>query len=58
VVDEAVTTLDEQRSTEWMTYQSLADFLDPNDRTLTLEGYPAPRRAVILANKPDGPRYP
>ena len=53
VVDEAVTTLDEQRSTEWMTYQSLADFLDPNDRTRTIEGYPAPRRAVILANKPE-----
>ncbi|QNI02551.1 tRNA 5-methoxyuridine(34)/uridine 5-oxyacetic acid(34) synthase CmoB [Halomonas sp. SH5A2] len=53
VVDEAVTTLDEQRSTEWMTYQSLADFLDPDDRTRTIEGYPAPRRAVILANKGD-----
>jgi tRNA (mo5U34)-methyltransferase len=53
VVDEAVTTLDEQRSTEWMTYQSLADFLDPDDRSRTIEGYPAPRRAVILANKPE-----
>lgn len=52
VVDEADTTLDEQRSTEWMTYHSLANFLDPNDRTRTIEGYPAPRRAVILANKP------
>lgn len=52
VVDEAVTTLDEQRSTDWMTFQSLADFLDPNDRRLTLEGYPAPRRAVVIANKP------
>lgn len=52
VVDEAVTTLDEQRSTDWMTYQSLADFLDPEDRTRTIEGYPAPRRAVILADKP------
>ncbi len=52
VVDEAVTTLDEQRSTEWMTYQSLTDFLDPDDRTRTIEGYPAPRRAVIMANRP------
>ncbi|MGO3217660.1 MAG: DUF1698 domain-containing protein, partial [Halomonas sp.] len=53
VVDEAATILDEQRSTEWMTYQSLADFLDPNDHTRTIEGYPAPRRAVIIANKPE-----
>ena len=36
-----------------MTYQSLADFLDPEDRTHTIEGYPAPRRAVIIANKPE-----
>ncbi|GAB2716091.1 tRNA 5-methoxyuridine(34)/uridine 5-oxyacetic acid(34) synthase CmoB [Halomonas garicola] len=52
VVDEAATTLDEQRSTEWMTYQSLADFLDPDDITRTVEGYPAPRRAVVIAGKP------
>ncbi|MDW5378227.1 tRNA 5-methoxyuridine(34)/uridine 5-oxyacetic acid(34) synthase CmoB [Halomonas sp. HP20-15] len=52
VVDEAPTSLDEQRSTEWMTFQSLADFLDPEDRTRTVEGYPAPRRTVIIANKP------
>jgi tRNA (mo5U34)-methyltransferase len=52
VVDEAVTTLDEQRATEWMSYQSLRDFLDPSDPTRTIEGYPAPRRAVVMANKP------
>ncbi|EPC01290.1 tRNA methyltransferase [Litchfieldella anticariensis FP35 = DSM 16096] len=52
VVDEAVTSLDEQRATQWMTFQSLADFLDPEDRSRTLEGYPAPRRAVLVANKP------
>lgn len=52
VVDEAVTTTDEQRSTDWMTFQSLADFLDPNDPTRTREGYPAPRRAVIIATRP------
>lgn len=51
VVDEAVTTLDEQRATEWMTFQSLADFLDPNDPTRTREGYPAPRRAIIVARR-------
>lgn len=51
VVDECVTTLEEQRSTLWMRNDSLVDFLDPNNRSLTLEGYPAPKRAVILATK-------
>ncbi|MCG7600364.1 tRNA 5-methoxyuridine(34)/uridine 5-oxyacetic acid(34) synthase CmoB [Halomonas sp. McH1-25] len=51
VVDEAATSLDEQRSTDWMTFQSLADFLHPADRTRTLEGYPAPRRAVVIAER-------
>src|SRR5690554_3191541 len=49
VVDESLTELSEQRATEWMTGQSLVDFLDPHDPTRTIEGYPAPRRAVILA---------
>ncbi|MDN3556706.1 tRNA 5-methoxyuridine(34)/uridine 5-oxyacetic acid(34) synthase CmoB [Halomonas maura] len=52
VVDEADTCLDEQRATDWMTFQSLADFLDPDDPTRTREGYPAPRRAVLIANRP------
>ncbi|KMT66585.1 tRNA 5-methoxyuridine(34)/uridine 5-oxyacetic acid(34) synthase CmoB [Catenovulum maritimum] len=51
VVDETVTSLDEQRKTPWMENESLADFLDPNDRSKTIEGYPAPIRAVIIANK-------
>ncbi|WP_425338667.1 tRNA 5-methoxyuridine(34)/uridine 5-oxyacetic acid(34) synthase CmoB [Halomonas salinarum] len=52
VVDEAETSLDEQRSTEWMCFQSLADFLDPEDPRRTIEGHPAPRRAVLIATKP------
>ena len=51
MVDESVTTLEEQRATEWMDGQSLADFLDPQDPSLTIEGYPAPRRAVIIAER-------
>ncbi|MDG1938222.1 MAG: DUF1698 domain-containing protein, partial [Pseudomonadales bacterium] len=43
------TTVEEQRATEWMTFQSLTDFLDPNDATKTAEGHPAPRRAVVVA---------
>jgi len=52
LVDMAVTSLDEQRSTAWMTFDSLADFLDPDDRTLTVEGLPAPKRAVYIAEAP------
>lgn len=52
IVDSCVTTLDEQRRTDWMISESLAEFLDPNDQTKTVEGYPAPIRAVIVARKP------
>lgn len=52
LVDETVTTVEEQRSTEWMRFHSLADFLDPEDSTLTIEGYPAPRRAIVVAQAP------
>ena len=51
VVDISQTSLNEQRQTEWMTSESLADFLDPNDLTKTIEGYPAPIRAVFTATK-------
>ena len=48
-VDVTVTRTEEQRSTEWMQFESLRDFLDPADPTLTIEGYAAPCRAVVLA---------
>lgn len=51
-VDVTLTTLTEQRKTEWMTYESLDDFLDPKDSTKTVEGYPAPKRAIFIAEKP------
>lgn len=47
-----VTTTDEQRSTEWMTFHSLVNFLDPEDASKTAEGYPAPMRAVVTARVP------
>lgn len=53
VLDESVTTLDEQRQTEWMQYHSLSDFLDSNDTRITAEGLPAPKRVVISAICPD-----
>jgi len=43
------TDLTEQRKTAWINTQSLEDFLDPNDCTKTIEGYPAPIRAYIRA---------
>lgn len=49
LVDVGPTSTDEQRSTDWMRFQSLADFLDPNDPGLTVEGHPAPIRAVFVA---------
>jgi tRNA (mo5U34)-methyltransferase len=52
IVDENVTTVGEQRTTEWMTHNSLPDYLDPNDPSKTVEGHPAPRRAVLVATKP------
>jgi tRNA (mo5U34)-methyltransferase len=49
IVEKNVTSLDEQRSTDWMQYQSLTDFLDVDDKTKTAEGYPAPLRATLIA---------
>ena len=51
-VDVSATSVEEQRSTEWMRFQSLPDFLDPADPSRTVEGLPAPRRAVLIARKP------
>ncbi|MBK0094813.1 tRNA 5-methoxyuridine(34)/uridine 5-oxyacetic acid(34) synthase CmoB [Erwinia sp. S63] len=52
IADYAVTSVEEQRRTSWMTSESLAEFLDPNDSSKTVEGYPAPLRAVLVARKP------
>ena len=49
VLDVSPTTTDEQRKTEWMHFESLADYLDPNDPSKTVEGHPAPLRAVLSA---------
>ncbi|MCZ4338700.1 tRNA 5-methoxyuridine(34)/uridine 5-oxyacetic acid(34) synthase CmoB [Shewanella colwelliana] len=50
-VDIDVTSLAEQRSTSWMPNESLVDYLDPSDISLTVEGYPAPKRATFVATK-------
>ncbi len=51
-IDQCPTSCDEQRATEWMTFESLSDFLDPSDSSKTAEGHPAPLRAVITATAP------
>ena len=43
----APTLAKEQRKTEWIYGESLGDFLDPNNPNLTIEGYPAPKRAYV-----------
>ena len=48
-VDICTTSTDEQRTTDWMTFESLPDFLDPADPSKTAEGHPAPKRAVVVA---------
>lgn len=50
--DVTLTGVEEQRSTDWMTFHSLKDFLDPNDSSRTVEGHPAPRRAILTATRP------
>ena len=51
-VDVNQTSIKEQQSTDWMRFQSLEDFLDPVDINKTTEGYPAPKRAIVVANRP------
>jgi len=51
VIDVSRTTTDEQRRTDWMTFESLGDFLDPMDSCRTIEGYPSPVRALLIAKR-------
>ncbi|RKY14343.1 MAG: tRNA 5-methoxyuridine(34)/uridine 5-oxyacetic acid(34) synthase CmoB [Planctomycetota bacterium] len=51
VIDITQTTRNEQRKTDWMTFESLDDFLDPTDATKTIEGHPAPVRAILTAQR-------
>jgi tRNA (mo5U34)-methyltransferase len=51
IANTSKTTNLEQRRTDWMTFESLADGLDPDDSNLTVEGWPAPCRAIVLCRK-------
>ena len=50
LIDVTPTSIEEQRSTEWMQFHSLKDFLYADNHQLTYEGQPAPKRAIIIAN--------
>ncbi len=52
VVDVSRTSSEEQRSTAWMRFQSLADQLDPETPTRTIEGHAPPTRALLIAQRP------
>lgn len=49
LVSVARTSRKEQRSTPWMTSHSLAEALDADNPELTVEGYPRPLRAIVVA---------
>ncbi len=49
-VDRTPTTIEEQRATDWMPFHSLRDALDPEDPARTVEGFPAPVRAIFIAS--------
>ncbi|MGZ5208613.1 MAG: tRNA 5-methoxyuridine(34)/uridine 5-oxyacetic acid(34) synthase CmoB [Sulfuricurvum sp.] len=51
VLGTVVTTSDEQRKTNWIESQSLEDFLNPDDTSKTVEGYPAPVRGYVRLKK-------
>lgn len=51
IADVTQTTTDEQRTTPWMRFESLADALTLNDPTRTIEGHPAPVRCTLIARK-------
>ncbi|MEM9399599.1 MAG: tRNA 5-methoxyuridine(34)/uridine 5-oxyacetic acid(34) synthase CmoB [Verrucomicrobiota bacterium] len=49
-IDVSKTTVEEQRSTIWMRFESLENFLDPSDPEKTVEGHSAPLRAIFVAS--------
>ena len=52
LVDLSTTSVQEQRATAWMTFESLQEALDPDDPSRTVEGHPAPKRAFFVARRP------
>lgn len=51
VLETSKTSSDEQRKTSWIEGESLENFLDKNDTSKTVEGYPAPARVYVKLTK-------
>lgn len=51
VLETSKTQSSEQRKTSWIEGQSLEDFLDKEDKSKTVEGYPAPARVYVRVKK-------
>ena len=54
LLDVSRTTSEEQRTTAWMRFESLTEALDQTHGDRTVEGHPAPRRALVRATLPLG----
>lgn len=52
LVNVSKTPIEEQHTTQWMTFESLPEALDKENPAITIEGYPAPIRAIFVAEKP------
>ena len=51
-IDINQTSIEEQRTTDWMRWESLENYLAPDNPNNSFEGYPAPLRAILLATAP------
>ncbi len=51
IVNKYATTIEEQRQTQWITTETLKNWLDPNDPSKTIEGLPAPIRTIITCKR-------
>lgn len=51
IVSSVKLTEEEQRATRLAPWESLKDFLDPNDSSKTVEGYPAPLRVCVVGRR-------
>ncbi len=57
LLDVSHTRVEEQRTTDWMRFESLSQSLYPGDSTRTIEGHPAPVRAALLSFSPGTKGY-
>ena len=49
--DLVATNLTEQRKTKWMPFKSFESALKEEDKSVTVEGYPAPQRKFYILQK-------